>query len=99
MDIERGASAPASPVPSADPDQMGSIWLHQDLEQPTFWSSRVFIPILPGGGLRLEADTLVCGHRKLSPYTSVPMQVALLNGIKQRVIMLPWGSSGELCMA
>lgn len=56
-------------------------------------------PLPPRGGSRLEGDTLAHGHGKFSGYTGGPTQVVLLNGIKQRGIMLPQGSSGELCTA
>lgn len=77
----------------------GSIPLRQQLEQPTARSSGVFVwgpsPSCPSGGSGLDGDTLARGRRRFFCYAGGPTQVVLLNGIKQRAIMLPWGSSGE----
>lgn len=86
--------------PLQTPGRRGSIPLRHQLEQPRARSSGVFVwgpsPSCPSGGSGLDGDTLARGHRRFSRYAGGPTQVVLLNGIKQRAIMLPRGSSGEL---
>lgn len=45
MDSGRGAQAPASLVPFADPEQVGPLSPHQQLEQPT--AQLIPVPLLP----------------------------------------------------